>query len=343
VVSALAVTAALAGAAPAAHGQRASDAALLERAKTLLKPLPANFATPETPITAARVALGRQLFFDPRISLDGTAGCARCHQPALYGTDGLAFPRGVENRINPRNAPTVLNAALQFVEHWRGDRESVEDQATRALVGPASFGLPNSDTAVARLTALGYAPAFAAAFPRDQAPITAAHWGSAIGAYERTLVTPSPFDAYLRGDIGALSERARAGLATFLDVGCAGCHDGVGIGGAKYAKFGVVQPYWSETGSAAVDSGRYAVTKDSADLFVFKVPSLRNVAMTPPYFHDGSVATLPKAIRVMGRVQLGRDLTEAETGQIVAFLESLTGALPADFARAPVLPPGSTQ
>ncbi|HUK21644.1 MAG TPA: cytochrome c peroxidase [Gemmatimonadales bacterium] len=294
-------------------------------------------SVPDTALKSARAQLGRRLFFDPRISLDGTVSCARCHQPALYGTDGLAFPRGVENRLNPRNAPTVLNASLQFVEHWRGDRTSVEDQATRALVGPVSFGLPNYDTAVARLETLGYRSAFAAAFSGDSHPVSAANWGRAIGAYERTLTTPAPFDAYLRGNTAALGARARAGLATFMAVGCGGCHNGVGVGGGRYAKFGLTKPYWVETGSATIDSGRFAVTRDSDDIFVFKVPSLRNVAMTPPYFHDGSVVSLPAAVRVMGRVQLGRELSDTEIGGIVAFLESLTGPLPEDFARTPVL------
>ena len=247
----------------------------------------------------------------------------------------------MENRLNPRNAPTVLDAAQQFVEHWRGDRASVEDQATRALLGPASFGLPSFDTAVARLKALGYGAEFAAAFPSDTAPVSAVNWGAAIGAYERTLATPAPLDAYLRGNIRALSERANAGLATFLGIGCGGCHNGVGIGGGRYARFGLVKPYWIETGSAVVDSGRYSVTKDSSDLFVFKVPSLRNVAMTPPYFHDGSVATLPAAVRTMGRVQLGRELTSREIDDIVAFLGSLTGTLPDNFARSPTVSVGS--
>jgi len=337
-VIALGVTMTLIALASHASAQAPVSMTLAQRALATFQPLPADFAAPETPITAARLALGRQLFFDPRISLDGTVSCARCHQPALYGTDGLAFSRGVENRLNPRNAPTVLNAALQFVEHWRGDRVSVEDQATRALLGAASFGLPNDDTAVVRLEALGYAAEFAAAFPGDSAPVSARNWGAAIGAYERTLATPAPFDAYLRGNTRALSERARAGLATFLDVGCSGCHSGAGVGGGRYARFGLVKPYWSETGSAVIDSGRYSVTKDSADLFVFKVPSLRNVAKTPPYFHDGSVATLAMAVRIMGRVQLGRELTDTDIGNIVAFLESLTGKLPDDFARSPTLP-----
>jgi len=320
-----------------AYAQR-PDTALLRQARAVFQPLAANFATPDAPVSQARVALGQLLFFDPRISLDGTVSCARCHQPALYGTDGLEFPRGVENRLNPRNAPTVLNAALQFVEHWRGDRASVEDQATKALLGAASFGLPSYDTAVARLKTLGYSAAFAAAFPDDTVPVSAVNWGRAIGAYERTLVTPAPFDAFLRGE-NALDARARAGLSTFLRVGCATCHDGMGVGGGKYQPFGVVKQYWLETGSTVIDSGRYAVTKNPDDLYVFKVPTLRNVAMTPPYFHDGSAATLPLAVRTMGRVQLGRELSQQEIDDLIAFLESLTGALPENFARAPTLAP----
>jgi cytochrome c peroxidase len=336
---------ALALAAATGLGSRAaaqtSDTTLLARARAVFQPLPADFATPETPIPAARVELGRELFFDPRISLDGTVSCARCHNPALYGTDGLALSRGVENRPNPRNAPTVLNAALQFAQHWSGNRSSVEDQATRALLGQPSFGLASYDTAVARLKALAYGAAFGAAFPGDTAPVSAVNWGRAIGAYERTLVTPAPFDGYLRGDTDALSTRARSGLAAFLSVGCATCHDGVGVGGGKFQPFGVVKSYWLETGSVTIDSGRYAVTKDKDDLFVFKVPTLRNVAMTPPYFHDGSVATLPAAVRTMARVQLGRELSPEEINVIVAFLESLTGPLPAGFAEAPTLAPAS--
>jgi len=336
-ICALAAGVTLTTLASGARGQAPADTALLQQARAVLAPLPSNFATPDAPLPAGRVALGRRLFFDPRISLDGTVSCARCHQPALYGTDGLAYPRGVENRINPRNAPTVLNAALQFVEHWRGDRVSVEDQATEALLGPASFGLPSYDVAVARLKALGYGAEFAAAFPGDTAPVSAMNWGRAIGAYERTLATPAPLDEYLRGNFSALGERARSGLATFLKVGCTTCHNGVGVGGAEYQKFGLVKPYWAETHSAAIDSGRYAVTKNPDDRFVFKVPSLRNVAMTPPYFHDGSVATLPGAVRTMARVQLGLELSEDQVGDIVAFLESLTGTLPDAFVRAPTL------
>jgi cytochrome c peroxidase len=298
--------------------------------------------TQEFPVTPERVELGRALFFDPRPSLDGTVSCSRCHLPALYGTDGLSKAIGVKNRDNPRNAPTVLNAALGFVAHWRGDRKNVEDQAVKALIGPPSFGQPDFAAAMVKIEAIdGYQAMFKRAFPNEKNPITAENWGKAIGAYERTLVTPSPFDSYLKGNTKALSPLAVAGLKRFISTGCTACHNGVGVGGGMYQKFGLQEDYWKQTGSTKIDEGRFDVTQDPADKFVFKVASLRNVAMTPPYFHDGSVATLPEAVRIMAQVQLGTTLTAKEIEEIVAFLNSLTGPLPTNFANTPVLPAGS--
>jgi cytochrome c peroxidase len=335
--SVLAIVALLMTSAPWAASPR--DEALLKQAQALFKPLPQNMASADYPVIPQRVALGRMLFFDPRISLDGTVSCARCHAPALYGTDALAKPIGVKDRPNPRNAPTVLNAALQIAAHWRGDRVNVEDQATRALVGPPSFGEPDDAAAVAKIKAIpGYAKLFQNAFAGETDPVTARNWGIAIGAYERTLVTPAPFDAYLRGDPRALTPAARAGLNTFIATGCPACHNGVDVGGGMYQKFGLMADYWKETHSQVIDKGRFDVTKNPADLYVFKVPSLRNVAMTPPYFHDGSVATLSQAVRIMAKVQLGKILSDREVAEIVAFLDSLTGRLPGDFVTAPVLP-----
>jgi cytochrome c peroxidase len=317
----------------------APDTGLRAQAAAIFKPLPKTMTTPDNPITPEKVALGRKLFFEPRVSEDGTVSCARCHPPSLYGTDGLEKPIGAEHRVNPRNAPTVLNAALQISAHWRGDRKSVEDQATQALVGPPSFGNPSYEAAMARLKSIpGYQLLFAKAFPNEVDPVTPENWGRAIGAYERTLVTPSPFDRYLAGDEAALPASAKAGLREFIQVGCTTCHNGVGVGGGAYQKFGLVEDYWKATASTTVDKGRFDVTQNPADMYVFKVPSLRNVAMTPPYFHDGSVVTLPEAVRVMGRVQLGRTLSDEQIGRIVAFLQSLTGSLPEGFAKAPVLP-----
>jgi cytochrome c peroxidase len=315
------------------------DEALLKQAQALFKPLPKDMGTADFPITPQRVTLGRLLFFDPRISLDGTVSCAKCHQPSLHGTDALAKPIGVKDRQNPRNAPTVLNAALQLAAHWRGDRVNVEDQATKALIGPPSFGQPNFQAAMTKVKAIPtYTELFRKAFPADQDPITPENWGKAIGAYERTLVTPSPFDAYLAGNIQALTPAARVGLRKFIDTGCTACHGGVGVGGGMYQKFGVVADYWRETHSQTIDKGRFDVTNNPADMYLFKVPTLRNVAMTPPYFHDGSVATLPEAVRVMGKVQLGKDLSKEDVDAIAAFLGSLSGRLPKDFETVPELP-----
>jgi cytochrome c peroxidase len=312
------------------------DADLLRQARQIFQPLPKDLASPGQPIAPELVSLGRTLYFEPRVSLDGTTSCARCHKPQLYGTDALDRSVGVEGRRNQRNAPTVLNTALQFTQLWDGNRKSVEEQATRSLLG--SFGSPDYATAMNKLEALGYGPAFKAAFPGEKQPLTAQNWGKAIGAYERTLVTPSPFDAYLEGNAAALSPEAKAGLRRFIALGCSACHSGVGVGGGMFQKFGLVKDYWLATGSKEVDNGRFDVTKDPADRYVFKVPSLRNAAMTPPYFHDGSVATLDQAVRIMAEVQLGTSASEKDVHTIVAFLGSLTGQLPAEFASVPTLP-----
>lgn len=316
----------------------ADDPTLLKQAQELFRPLP---SAPEIPGNKDEAYLGRLLFFEPRMTVDGTLSCATCHQPSLYGTDARATSIGVKQRAHPRNAPTVLNAALNFVNHWRGDRESVDDQATQALTSPITSG-HDEQAVVDRLEHIhGYGSLFKAAFPNEASPITAKTIGTAIGAFERTLLTPSPFDAYLAGNVSALPATARAGLEKFINTGCVACHRGVGVGGDVYRKFGVLEDYWTVTGSRNVDKGRGDVTKDPADLYVFRVAGLRNVAMTPPYFHDGSVAALPDAVKIMARVQLGATLSDADTSDIVAFLASLTGELPAEFATVPALPPGA--
>ena len=317
----------------------AEDTALLKQAQGIFQALPKDMATAEFPITRERVELGRSLFFDPRLTIDANMSCSSCHQPAFYGTDALPKAMGVKQRPHPRHVPTNLNAGTSFVIHWRGDRTSLEDQVFQALTSPITSGQPNEKAVVDRLARIpGYAPLFKAAFPDDPQPMALRNIATAVGAYERTLVTPSPFDAYLAGNQGALSPAAKAGLEKFINTGCVACHNGVGVGGGMYQKFGVVEDYWKATGSDPIDKGRFDVTKDPNDLYVFRVASLRNVAMTPPYFHDGSVATLPDAVTVMARVQLGVSLDDANIRDIVAFLQSLTGEVPANFATTPVLP-----
>jgi len=286
------------------------------------------------------------LFFEPRVSTDGVISCAKCHLPGLYGTDALPRSVGNSGKIIPRNAPTVFNTALQFVQHYGGNRQNVEEQAVKATISPLAYG--NADYAAfeAKLRAItAYRPLFEKAFPGEAEPMTIENWGKAIGAYERVLLTPAPFDRFLQGDTSVLSQQAKHGLDKFIAVGCVGCHSGVTVGGQMYQKFGVTQDYWIATGSKEIelfkgrDKGRFQDTKNDADAFIFKVQQLRNVAVTPPYFHDGSVADLHDAVRIMGKLQLGRDLGTDEVNDIFAFLESLTGEVPQQFASVPSLPP----
>lgn len=322
---------------PAAHG---ADP-LLDLAKRHFSPLPKVAESAENPVTPEKAALGHKLFFETRVSADGTVSCARCHLPSHYGGDALKKSVGAHGREHPFHSSSVLNSALHVASHWRGERASVEAQAVAALVGPPAFANPSLQMAEERLKAIpGYRPLFERAFPGEKEPITAENFGKAVGAYERTLQTPGPFDDFLKGDAGALTPEARAGLRTFIEAGCAGCHSGPAVGGGSFQKFGLVKDYWLATGSDKPSKGRFDITKDEADLYVFKVPSLRNVAMTPPYFHDGSVAELGQAVRVMGEVQLGRSLTDQEVNGIITFLEALTGPLPQNFTTAPALPPG---
>lgn len=305
---------------------------LLEDAKQNLQPIvvpsPGNDS-----VTAARIALGRRLFFENRVSMDGNVSCAHCHLPDKRASDGLPKAIGVFGKENPRNAPSIFNAALNFKQHWRGDRESLEDQAEKSLLGPASFGNPDQATAMSKLKAIpAYAGAFAKAFPGDKDPINSKNWGVAVGAFERTLLTPSKFDAFLMGDASALTKQEAAGLRKFIDLGCASCHNGAGVGGNSFQKFGVVSDYWKATGVTTPDKGRADVTKNDADLYVFKVASLRNVAKTAPYFHDGSVDDLARAVKIMSKTQLGQDLSEKDAADIVAFLGALTGPVPANYS-----------
>jgi len=326
-------------------GAEDNEDALLARAQQIFKPLPTDAGTPDRPLTPERVALGRALFFETRVSSDGKGSCGGCHNPFLYGTDALPRSVGVGGKVIPRNAPTVFNTALQFVQHYGGNRADVEEQAVKALVSPLAYGNADYAAAEARLRALpGYREMFVSAFPGESEPVTAKNWGLAVGAFERTLITPAPFDHYLKGDKAALSAQAKQGLDKFMNFGCSGCHSGVTVGGQMYQKFGLTQDYWELTGSKEIDifkardKGRFQDTKNESDAFIFKVQQLRNVAVTPPYFHDGSVAELGDAVRIMGKLQLGRDLGDADIADIKAFLQSLTGEVPAQFAAVPSLP-----
>jgi cytochrome c peroxidase len=298
-------------------------AGLRQRAARSFSPLDAP-PVPEGP----RFELGRRLFFDERLSADGQVSCSTCHLVQFGGADGLAFAVGVSGRKNPRNAPSVFNATLQSAQHWRGDRASLADQAARAPLGMASFGNQDEAEALARLRAADYQAGFERAFPDADAALSLANLGTAIAAFEDTLITPGRFDEFLRGDNAALDARELAGLELFLDSGCVDCHEGPGLGGQQLVKFGVTKPYEQATGSAVVDQGRFDVTQREQDRFVFKAPMLRNVGETAPYFHDGNVIGLEQAVRVMLDVQLGLSLQDFEVDNLAAFLRALSGEAP---------------
>lgn len=320
-------------------GLAADDEDLIKRASQILGPLPASMPSEENPITPEKVKLGKVLFYEPRISVDGTVSCSKCHPIALYAADGLKKSVGHNCKENPRNDPTVFNAADQISEHWIGNRTSVEDQAKQAVTGPPAFGMPSYESVEKVLrTYKEYEAMFKAAFPSDKEPVTIDNFAKAIGAFERTLITPAPFDAFLKGDKSALTAQQKRGLGTFMDQGCVGCHFSPYLGGQMYQKFGLFGPYQTYTKSQSPDGGRYAVTKKESDKYVFKVPVLRNVAMTPPYFHDGSVDKLAEAVRIMGKIQLGKDLPREQIQDIVSFLHSLTGNIPEEVLIVPVLP-----
>jgi cytochrome c peroxidase len=287
------------------------------------------------PVDAAEVqapaaALGRALFWDTRLSLDGKTACASCHARDDHSADRRRVS------INAKGEPTTLHSQPMFmaqdqpVLRWYGDRRDGAHQAERSISG--SMGFAAADAIGSTLKQHGYEPAFRAAFPEMAEPVGAATYARALQAYQRTLRTPSRFDAFLQGDDNALSVRERTGLQTFIATGCAGCHNGALLGGNAMQKFGVVKDYWLATGSAKPDLGRFNATKQEADKYVFRVAMLRNIAKTAPYFHDGSVERLEDAVRIMGEVQLGRTLSAQEIGDIVAFLQSLTGEAPAHYA-----------
>ena len=317
------------------------DEELLKQAKQIFSPLPQVMISEKNPATPEKVKLGKILFYETRISVDGTVSCARCHPIGLYAADGLKKSIGNNCKVNPRNAPTLLNAAGQISVHWIGNRLDVEDQARQSVTGPPSFGMPSNEAVEAKLKGIpGYTELFKKAFPGESSPVTVDNFARAVGAFERTLVTPSRFDSFLGGNLAALNEREKRGLKTYMDAGCIMCHAGPYVGGQMYEKFGIFEPYWKYTKSEPVDEGRYTVTKNEADKYVFKVPILRNVAKTAPYFHDGSVEKLEEAVWIMGKVQLNQDLTKVQVEEIVSFLKSLTGTIPEETLIVPMLPSG---
>jgi cytochrome c peroxidase len=305
-----------------------ADEALIREASALF-----GRVMPGTEASSPQAELGRALFWDTRISADGETACASCHFARYWGADRRRFSPDARGVLTSRHSPTIFNSMSQPTLRWLGDRKNGIDQAESSLTG--SMGFASKDAGVAKLAELGYLPRFRAAFAQDAQPLSAANYARALASYQATLTTPAPLDRFLAGDDNALTEGQKAGLKTFISAGCAGCHNGVNLGGTMLKKFGLMKDYWLETGSEKPDPGRFAVTKKEEDRYVFRVPMLRNVAKTAPYFHDGSVEELARAVRVMASVQLGRTLDDAAVAGIVSFLESLTGDVPSNYA-----PPG---
>jgi cytochrome c peroxidase len=291
--------------------------------KASFSPLPENAATVEQPTTSDRVALGKSLYFDTRLSKNNTMSCNSCHNLATFGVDNEPTSPGHEGKRGGRNSPSVFNAALHTAQFWDGRAKDVEAQALGPILNPIEMGMESEAKVVERLKAdPATVAAFGKAFPGETDPVTYPNIGKAIGAFERTLITPSRFDAYLKGDEKALSAAEVSGAKLFVETGCTACHMGSTLGGQVYQKLGLVKEYETK------DLGRFEVTKNDADKKFFKVPSLRNVAKTGPYFHDGSIATLEKAVSIMGEYQLGKKLTDEQVASIVTFLGSLTGTPP---------------
>ncbi|MEY3013275.1 MAG: hypothetical protein RIT45_2010 [Pseudomonadota bacterium] len=319
----------------AAAPAKLDPAALRAKAKALFGTPPAVVENKDNPQSEAKVALGRVLFHDARLSKDDTISCNSCHTLANFGVDGEPTSKGVGGGRGDRNSPTVLFSAGHFRQFWDGRAADVEEQAKGPVLNPGEMAMPDAGAVEAKLQAIpGYVTMFKAAFPEaGDNPVTFDNMAKAIASFERTLNPPAPFDAWLGGKDGAMGEDAIAGLQTFVDTGCTTCHNGPLFGARIYQKLGLVEP-WPST----EDEGRKKETGKEEDKFFFKVPSLRNVAKTGPYFHDGKTTDLAAAVKLMAKHQLGRQLSDDDTGKLVAFLGALTSELPAGFADAPQRP-----
>ena len=297
-------------------------------------PLPEPLAAKDTPISEDLVTLGRMLYYEPRLSKSQTISCNTCHDLAKYGVDGEPTSDGHKGQKGDRNSPTVFNAAAHFAQFWDGRAATVEEQAKGPVLNPVEMAMPGENVVIAVLQSMPeYVELFKKAFPGQPKPITYDNMARAIGAFERRLMTPSRWDDLLKGDSKALTPDEVIGLNTFLDAGCQICHDGALLGGTSYERIGAAKPY-----PRSADSGRFKVTKNESDKGVFKVPSLRNVEKTGPYYHDGEIGTLEDAVRQMAEYQLGKPLSDEQTKRIVEFLKVLTGKIDPEYIKPPVLP-----
>lgn len=298
------------------------------------QPLPEVAATSANPLSDAKVELGSKLFHDPRFSKSQTISCNSCHGLGNYGVDGTPNSKGHRNQRGDRNAPTVFNAALHLSQFWDGRAATVEEQAKGPVLNPIEMAMTDSDHVIKVINSIpDYPKMFARAFPGENDPVNYDNFGRAIGAFERKLLTPAPWDEFLRGKGSSLTDEQKAGFNTFFESGCATCHNGPAVGGALYQKLGLIKPW-----PGLKDAGREKATKNAAERGFFKVPSLRNITKTGPYLHDGSVSDLPTMVRKMAEHQVGKALGDAEVKSIVTFLQALTGTLPEKLIATPELP-----
>jgi cytochrome c peroxidase len=275
------------------------------------------------PVVDERIRLGRKLFYDARLSKSGGLSCNTCHPLDRYGADGKKTSMGVGDHQLTRNTPSVYNSAAYSTLMWDGRHETLVAQAGGVLTSPQEMGMTEAQVVHVLKTIPAYGESFAKAFPGEQEAVNFHNVLEAIAAFESTLFTRGRWDGFLEGDKTTLTDEEKHGFNLFIDVGCVSCHFGPNIGAMMFQKLGLVKA-WPDSR----DRGRYEVTKRDLDWMVFRVPSLRNVAMTGPYFHDGSISSLDEAVRIMSRHQIGKELTNAEVKAIVSWLRCLTGDLP---------------
>lgn len=307
------------------------EAKLWLQSNRLFKALPvADIDSTEE--NTARLKLGKLLYYDTRLSKNNNISCNSCHNLNKFGVDNEPTSPGTDGVRGGRNSPTSLNAYLHFVQFWDGRAKDVEAQAQGPILNPIEMGIAHKGMAIEKVSDVPYYNSlYAKAYPGEK--MTYENLTASIGYFERTLVTPSRFDKFLANDFEALTIEEKEGLKIFVETGCQSCHMGVTLGGSMYEKFGKYDDYWKHTGSKKIDAGVYDLTKNESDRYKFKVPSLRNVTKTQPYFHDGSVSDLKSAVKIMAKVQLNKELSDKDATLIVKFLESLTGEVPKEAAK----------
>ncbi|MBL9153261.1 MAG: c-type cytochrome [Verrucomicrobiales bacterium] len=299
----------------------------------MFQPLPESAENPANPSNPAKIKLGRMLYYDTRLSKDRSVSCNTCHDLASYGDDGAATSTGIGQQKGGRSAPTSYNAALHIAQFWDGRAADVEAQAIGPVLNPIEMGMPDEAYVLNVLKSIpDYVSLFKEAFPGEENPLTYKNVGNAIGAFERGLLTPAPWDAFLKGDDKALTDSQKEGLNLFISKGCVTCHQGAGVGGHMFQKLGLVKPWPTEDKGLGGLEGKEAMTG------FFKVPSLRNITETGPYLHDGSIKSLDEMVKKMAEHQQGHILTDEETAKIIDFLKSLKGEIPTDYVAKPELP-----